>query len=578
MVDLMAGTKTIYNSNPLECFTELLIREHGIKFDSNFVTTEITSVTSDTVSVRMKGLAQAPSGLAGRWRNQLDYRFRKLDLSLIVPPDLAYSGLYPVTAKNLFAELGRTFDLVFDDTDLELVTSQSVITLQGDVMISAQPNAKGQLMLRTRNTSQRFIGGKSFPLYITGATATEFQPLTLTGDAPNSSTGTSYNYQYVVGGGRAPYTFEILSGTAPTPLDPATGRLSGTYTATGNLSWIVRVTDSRGFTVDLADSATISLTGLAFQTNAVLPAGTTSMAYDQPIVVLGGTPPYRYEVLGELPLGMEFNDARRLAGKPDKGNYTIPIKVTDQVGATLTRNFTLAVAGRNNYEVARSILNKIDAWFEFRRDQYQENDPIEATFFRTGIANTLTVRGGNAVAGGDHIKLDGQYLEGQQNFRNDMFVSVGYRSTNSRAGAGIIGRATSQLGWQLYADNADASKLRYAVTVDSTPFSVLTDAGDPINNGQFTLLSGQRSGLEMFAHRNGKLIGRSSVVEKPIDPTTSVPMRTAARTSTTVADVWKTDLYSVMFSSQRFWTDELEYLYGAGNGRTYAQTVVDAQL
>lgn len=574
----MAGTKTIYNSNPLECFTELLIREHGIKFDPNFVTAELSSVTATEVTVTIRGLAKAPSGLSGRWRNQLNYRFVKLDLSAVVPPDLAYSGLYPVSVQNLFAEIGRTFDLEFDDTDLELVTSQSVIPLQGNMMLSGQPNAKGQLTLRTRNSSQRFVGGKSFPIYITGATATEFQPLTLTGDAPNSSTGTAYNYQYVVAGGRAPYTFEIFSGAAPTNIDPATGRLSGTYTATGNLSWIVRVTDSRGFTVDLADSATISLTGLGFQTNAALPSGITAQSYDQPIVVLGGTPPYRYEVLDELPIGMEFTEARHIAGKPDKGSYAFRIKVTDQVGATLTRNFTLAVSGRNNYEVSRSILAKVDAWFEFRRDQYQENDPIEATYFRTGIANTLTVRGGNAVSGGDHIKLNGQFLEGQQNFRNDMFVSVGYRSTNVRAGAGIIGRATSQLGWQLYADNTDASKLRYGVTVDSTPFSVLTDAGDPINNGQFTILSGQRSGHEMFAHRNGKLIGRSTVIEKPIDPTTSVPMRTGTRTSTTVADVWQADLYSVMFSAQRFWTDELEYLYGSGNGRTYSQTVIDAQL
>lgn len=215
----MAGTKTIYNSNPLECFTELLIREHGIKFDPNFVTAELSSVTATEVTVTIRGLAKAPSGLSGRWRNQLNYRFVKLDLSAVVPPDLAYSGLYPVSVQNLFAEIGRTFDLEFDDTDLELVTSQSVIPLQGNMMLSGQPNAKGQLTLRTRNSSQRFVGGKSFPIYITGATATEFQPLTLTGDAPNSSTGTAYNYQYVVAGGRAPYTFEIFSGAAPTNID-----------------------------------------------------------------------------------------------------------------------------------------------------------------------------------------------------------------------------------------------------------------------------------------------------------------------------------------------------------------------
>lgn len=578
MVNLMAGSKTIYNSTPMECFVELMIREHGAVFDPNFVTTVVQQVTRSTITYRMTGRATSPIGLPGRWRGTKDYRYKKCNLGQVVPTDLSYGGLYPVTAQALFAELSRTYDLQFDDTDLSLVAPQGPVELKNGYVVAIQPNATGALTLRTRDSSQRFIGNQSFNLLITGATATEFQPLTLTGDAPDSTTGVPYNYQYAASGGQAPYVFEIIDGQAPTAIDPQTGRLSGTYLATGALSWVVRVTDARGFTMEMPDSATIGLTALAFQTPATLPPAITSIAYDQPIVVLGGSPPYLYELVDSLPLGLEFTEDTHLKGNPDFGQHPIGIRVTDRVGTVVYRQFNLSVAARPTRDVARSILAKVGAWFEFRHSQYQNNDPIEATFFRGNNPNTLIVRGGDPAAGPNYIRLAGQYLEGQQNFRNDMFVGIGYKSNNSRAGAGIIGRATGQLGWQLYADESNVQRMRFGLTLDSRSYSLLTDEDKPINDGAFTFLAAQRTGESIFTHTNGVLSGQSDGIDKPIDPTTALPMRAGTRTAGLLSDTWNADLYSLMFATQRFWADELNYLYGTGSGRTYSQTVTDAQF
>ena len=61
--------------------------------------------------------------------------------------------------------------------------------------------------------------------------------LTLTSDFTNGRVGSGYNHGINVGGGAAPYSFSVTAGTLPSglTLNPATGALTGTPTAGGNL-------------------------------------------------------------------------------------------------------------------------------------------------------------------------------------------------------------------------------------------------------------------------------------------------------------------------------------------------------
>ncbi|GAB2619872.1 hypothetical protein [Novilysobacter erysipheiresistens] len=90
---------------------------------------------------------------------------------------------------------------------------------------------------------------------------TDYPPpaLTISGDLPGGFVGDSGTYQYTASGGVLPHTFAISSGSLPpgATMD-ATGLVTYDYTAEGDYTWTVSVTDSDGAVATLVDSATIT--------------------------------------------------------------------------------------------------------------------------------------------------------------------------------------------------------------------------------------------------------------------------------------------------------------------------------
>lgn len=105
-------------------------------------------------------------------------------------------------------------------------------------------------------------------LYDTGGPETDMsdyqwpeQPLgpTIEGDAPDSIVGASYSYTYTVTpGDNAVSSVEVISGELPPGLALGNdGTLSGTPTAGGQYSWVVRATDAIGLYDEQPDAALI---------------------------------------------------------------------------------------------------------------------------------------------------------------------------------------------------------------------------------------------------------------------------------------------------------------------------------
>lgn len=97
-------------------------------------------------------------------------------------------------------------------------------------------------------------------------------PVITSDDPPDGTQGSAYNFT-VVAGGPGPITFSVVSGALPPglTLDPVTGVISGTPTATGSFTFTVRASNAYGvddvvYTMDIAAPVT---------TTTVL-AGTTS--------------------------------------------------------------------------------------------------------------------------------------------------------------------------------------------------------------------------------------------------------------------------------------------------------------
>jgi hypothetical protein len=85
---------------------------------------------------------------------------------------------------------------------------------------------------------------------------------------------------------------------------------------------------------------------LQITTYPVLPAGTAGVPYAGSIAATGGAAPYTFAIIrGALPAGLTFSPAGSFGGTPVTfGSSSFTVQVTDSVGGTNARDFTLVIA------------------------------------------------------------------------------------------------------------------------------------------------------------------------------------------------------------------------------------------
>jgi large repetitive protein len=169
-------------------------------------------------------------------------------------------------------------------------------------------------------------------------------------------TGVAASQQLSAAGGVPPYLWSLVSGGLPSGLTLSpSGSISGTPNSQGNFTFAVRVTDSatssvqRTFTLAVSTSLVISACPVS---NA-----TQGQSYASSAVASGGQPPYTWTLAsGTLPAGILFNrSSGGLSGIPtDSGTYPYTLLITDQGGATATRDCQLLVT--SSLVIGASVL------------------------------------------------------------------------------------------------------------------------------------------------------------------------------------------------------------------------------
>ena len=206
--------------------------------------------------------------------------------------------------------------------------------------ITGTPKNNGSFVLAVKVTdsiAETFSRGFSFFV------AT---PLTvLTSSLPNGAAGTPYSQTLSAGGGQAPYTWSISTGTLPPGLQvDSFGRITGTPTTNGVYQFTVQVSDVGKRTATQALSITIG-PGLTITTSS-LPGGAAGVAYSQTLAASGGQPPYVWALAsGALPAGLQLDaSSGTISGTPAAaGTFPFTVSATDAAKQTAQKPLTIVV-------------------------------------------------------------------------------------------------------------------------------------------------------------------------------------------------------------------------------------------
>jgi hypothetical protein len=178
-------------------------------------------------------------------------------------------------------------------------------------------------------------------------------PSIATASLPDAQVGTAYSQSVAGTGGTGPYTWSVSIGSLPSglTLDPGTGAITGTPSASGPATFTVTLTDadgqtaSEGYAVAVAPAPAPPVPAPSVITSA-LPDAQVGAAYDQTIAGSGGTTPYRWSVsAGSLPAGLSLDPAvGALTGTPSAtGQDSFTVTLTDADGVTASKGYTLEV-------------------------------------------------------------------------------------------------------------------------------------------------------------------------------------------------------------------------------------------
>lgn len=169
---------------------------------------------------------------------------------------------------------------------------------------------------------------------------------------PNGTTGTTYNQALSATPAGGGYTFTISSGSLPTglSLNPATGVLSGTPTASGTFPFSVTATGMGGFGGCAGSQVyTMVISGGNCPTITLpnLPNGSAGQLYNHSVAA---TPAgsYSYTVTsGALPPGVTlYGSFGLLYGYPTgAGSFTFTIQASNNSGCSAGRSYLVAITG-----------------------------------------------------------------------------------------------------------------------------------------------------------------------------------------------------------------------------------------
>jgi hypothetical protein len=162
---------------------------------------------------------------------------------------------------------------------------------------------------------------------------------------PEGEVGVHYSSDLEISGGSPPYNIQIM-GALPVGLDIdlKTGIISGTPAPEAKTAkFTVHITDNGGSELKKRFKIKIFKTVKITTTN--LKKGKIGKKYKVAVKAKNGKKPLNWSVLGDLPLGLEFDEASgKITGTPSEpGEFPLTFRVADDLGGVDTQELTVVV-------------------------------------------------------------------------------------------------------------------------------------------------------------------------------------------------------------------------------------------
>ncbi len=209
------------------------------------------------------------------------------------------------------------------------------LTLRADGTLTGVPLFDGvyqfQVLAASEGRDQAVPSIKRFALNVRSMELTTRAACPL----PNATGGAAYSHQFQAFGGAPPYRWSAV-GTLPPGLSLSPGgQLSGTPRVPHWWPFSVKVEDSAGKSAEVGCGLVVLFPEIQVSGACPLPSGTTGASYSHQVTASGGSGPYNWSVVGNLPQGLRLSREGAIGGTPlVTGASQFRLKATDSRGQT----------------------------------------------------------------------------------------------------------------------------------------------------------------------------------------------------------------------------------------------------
>lgn len=276
--------------------------------------------------------------------DQTQSRFeRTFQLSILTGIQITTESLPPgVTGRAYQQTLSATGGVV-PYRWIQLTVLPPGLTFTSEGVLSGTPTQAGNYSVAfSVSDSANANASRNYVLTISS-------PFTITTQALISGTaGANYNQTLSTTGGRAPVTYQLLSGNLPPGvlLAPATGAITGTPSTPGDYTFTIRAIDADQQTAER--TFTVTIQGQFRITTDSLPDGEVGTAFLATLASTGGAAPVVWSIAeGTLPDGIALNASTGvLSGTPaSAGRFNFTVQAADRNGQTSRQRFSFAIIG-----------------------------------------------------------------------------------------------------------------------------------------------------------------------------------------------------------------------------------------